>query len=113
MRNLSIDIEIYSSEDIKKSGLYKYVQSVDFRMLLFALQNTELATIAGMLYDIYSYVKMDTKDHAHKGAVLAEEILTLLKITDVLQHYLYNPMLEIMSHEKSRYEKLKIEFGIV
>lgn len=36
MRELSIDIETYSSVDIKKSGLYKYVQSPDFEILLFA-----------------------------------------------------------------------------
>lgn len=36
MRHLSIDIETYSSVDIKKSGLYKYVQSSDFQILLFA-----------------------------------------------------------------------------
>ncbi|QUH21235.1 HD domain-containing protein [Alkaliphilus sp. B6464] len=107
-------------------------------------KNVELATMAGMLHDIYSYAKMDTKDHAHKGAVLAKEILTSLQITnedetkiicdaiythsekglvhpdfneilidaDVLQHCLYNPMFEVMSHEKNRYEKLKIELGI-
>lgn len=33
---LNIDIETYSSVDIKKSGLYKYVQSPDFEVLLFA-----------------------------------------------------------------------------
>lgn len=36
MRTLSIDIETYSSVDIRKSGLYKYVQSPDFEILLFA-----------------------------------------------------------------------------
>ena len=36
MKHLSIDIETYSSVDIKKSGLYKYVQSDDFQVLLFA-----------------------------------------------------------------------------
>lgn len=36
MRHLSIDIETYSGVDIKKSGLYKYVQSPDFQILLFA-----------------------------------------------------------------------------
>jgi DNA polymerase len=36
MRHLSIDIETYSSVDLKKSGLYKYVQSPDFQILLFA-----------------------------------------------------------------------------
>lgn len=38
MRNLSIDIETFSSVDIKKkkAGLYKYVQSPDFQILLLA-----------------------------------------------------------------------------
>lgn len=36
IRRLSIDIETYSSVDIKKSGLYKYAQSDDFEILLFA-----------------------------------------------------------------------------
>lgn len=36
LHNISIDIETYSSVDIKKSGLYKYVQSDDFEILLFA-----------------------------------------------------------------------------
>ena len=36
MRHLSIDIETYSDIDIGKAGLYKYVQSRDFQILLFA-----------------------------------------------------------------------------
>lgn len=36
MTHLSIDIETYSSVPIAKSGLYKYVQSPDFEVLLFA-----------------------------------------------------------------------------
>nr|WP_232845426.1 hypothetical protein [Enterococcus innesii] len=36
IHSLSIDIETFSSVDIKKSGLYKYVQSPDFEVLLFA-----------------------------------------------------------------------------
>lgn len=36
MHHISIDIETYSSVDITKSGLYKYVQSDDFEILLFA-----------------------------------------------------------------------------
>ena len=36
MKHLSIDIETYSSIDIKKSGLYRYAQSEDFEILLFA-----------------------------------------------------------------------------
>ena len=33
---LHIDIETYSSVDLRKSGLYRYVQSPDFEILLFA-----------------------------------------------------------------------------
>lgn len=36
IRHLNIDIETYSSVDIQKSGLYKYVQSGDFEILLLA-----------------------------------------------------------------------------
>lgn len=36
MKQINIDIETYSSVDLKKSGLYKYVQSPDFQILLFA-----------------------------------------------------------------------------
>ena len=36
MSHLSIDIETFSSVDIKSGGLYKYVQSTDFEVLLFA-----------------------------------------------------------------------------
>ena len=36
MSHMSIDIETYSSVSIKDAGLYKYVQSGDFKVLLFA-----------------------------------------------------------------------------
>lgn len=36
VQHLNIDIETYSSIDLKKSGLYKYVQSDDFDVLLIA-----------------------------------------------------------------------------
>lgn len=36
IHSLSIDIETFSSVDLRKSGLYKYVQSPDFEILLFA-----------------------------------------------------------------------------
>ena len=35
MKNLIIDIETYSSEDISKCGVYKYVEASDFEILLF------------------------------------------------------------------------------
>ena len=35
MRNLSIDLETYSSADIGKTGVYRYVESPDFEVMLF------------------------------------------------------------------------------
>ena len=40
-RHLSIDIETRSSVDIQKSGAYKYAQSEDFKILLFAYKYNE------------------------------------------------------------------------
>ena len=39
--HLSIDIETRSSVDIGKAGAYKYAQSPDFEILLFAYQMDE------------------------------------------------------------------------
>lgn len=36
MKTLSIDIETYSSNDLKTSGVYKYAEAEDFEILLFA-----------------------------------------------------------------------------
>ncbi|WP_018659205.1 DNA polymerase [Allofustis seminis] len=36
MKNLMMDIETYSSRDLRKSGVYKYAESEDFEILLFA-----------------------------------------------------------------------------
>lgn len=42
--------------------------------------NIELAIISGILHDIYSYATMDSKNHAHKGSVMAKEILESLDL---------------------------------
>lgn len=44
IQTLNIDIETFSSVDIKKAGLYKYVQSPDFQILLFAYSVNGLPT---------------------------------------------------------------------
>lgn len=36
MKHLSIDLETFSSEPIAKTGMYKYIQSPDFEILLLA-----------------------------------------------------------------------------
>ena len=35
MKNLEIDIETYSSVNLSKAGVYRYVESLDFEILLF------------------------------------------------------------------------------
>ena len=36
MKKIEIDIETYSSVDLSKAGVYKYAESDDFEILLFA-----------------------------------------------------------------------------
>ena len=36
MQEIGIDIETYSSNDLKSCGVYKYVEAPDFTILLFA-----------------------------------------------------------------------------
>jgi len=72
-------------EDVKeRRNAYLHIYDVAQSCASIALQrgeNVELAIMAGMLHDIYSVGKMNRKDHAHKSATLAGEILTSLKIT--------------------------------
>jgi HD superfamily phosphodiesterase len=139
---------LHMSDATERRCGYLHLYGVSQACALIALkrkENVELATIAGMLHDIFSYSTMDTKDHARKGAVMAREILTdllcftidevemicnaifnhsskgmkhssfdeILIDADVMQHCLYNPMIEIAEHEKQRFESLRTEFGIL
>ena len=64
---------------------YLHLYGVSQACALIALrrdENVELATMAGMLHDFYTYKFMDSKNHAEKGAILAKEVLNELKITD-------------------------------
>lgn len=73
------------TDNSERRCAYVHLYGVAQSCALIALkrgENVELAVMAGMLHDIYSYAKMDTKDHAHKGAVLAREILISLDITN-------------------------------
>lgn len=52
IQTLNIDLETFSSVDISKSGLYKYVQSPDFEILLFGYSvNGEPTKIIDLLKD--------------------------------------------------------------
>lgn len=47
MRTLEIDIETHSSTDLSKSGVYKYVENDDFKIILFgySIDNGEVCVI--------------------------------------------------------------------
>lgn len=74
--HLSIDLETYSSVPIKEAGLYKYVQSPDFEILLFAYSvdgsPSEIVDLAqGELLPDWLYAAVQSSEfikHAHNAA---------------------------------------------
>ena len=81
-----INTRIHSINDFfEQRGYYQHLYGVSNFCALIALkrnQNAELATIAGMLHDIYTYKSKNSNDHAKNGALLAKEILDELNITN-------------------------------
>lgn len=71
MRHLNIDIETFSSVDIKKAGLYRYVQSPDFQILLFAY------SLDGAPVQIIDFMQ---------GEQIPAEIISLMMGNDVVKH---------------------------
>jgi len=80
----AVDEIVLNMSDLEERRCaYLHLYGVSQACALLALkrkENVELATIAGMLHDIYSYVKMNSQDHAHKGAEMARDILDSLHI---------------------------------
>jgi len=77
------EILLAMTDNEERRCAYLHLYGVSQACALLALkrkENVELATIAGMLHDIYSYVKMNSQDHAHKGAEMARDILDSLHI---------------------------------
>ena len=78
MADLSIDIETRSSVEIRKAGLYRYAQSADFEVLLFAYQMDD-ATVE--IIDLA------------QGEKIPEWIVEALQSADVIKHA-YNAAFE-------------------
>jgi uncharacterized protein len=80
-----IDETLLRMEDVEERRCaYVHLYGVSEFCALIALkrnQNAELATIAGMLHDFYTYKTMDSIDHDKKGAELAKEVLNTLELT--------------------------------
>lgn len=84
MNHLSIDIETFSSVDLGKSGLYKYVQSLDFEILLFA-------------YSI-NFGPVRVIDLA-QGEIIPDDVVWLLQDQNTIKHA-YNAAFEWYSLRK-------------
>lgn len=78
MRHLSIDIETFSDIDIQKAGAYRYAQSEQFRIMLFA----------------YSFDGEDVQViDLENGEEISHSILTALQDKEVIKHA-YNAAFE-------------------
>ncbi len=79
-----VDKVLQSIDDqTERECAYKHLYGVSQACALLAIrrkENIELATIAGLLHDLYSYKMSDCVDHAHKGSLLAKEALDSLGI---------------------------------
>lgn len=83
LREVVDEILLHMTDNEERRCAYLHLYGVSQACALLALkrkENVELATIAGMLHDIYSYTNMNPQDHAHKGAEMAREILDSLQI---------------------------------
>ena len=91
MKKLSIDLETYSSVDLGKSGVYKYAESEDFEILLFAysIDDGEVKVI-----DLAS------------GEIIHEEILQALK-DESIEKWAFNANFERVCLSRFLGERLK------
>ena len=77
------DVLLHMTDTVERRCAYVHLYGVAQACAMIAQkrkENVELAIIAGMLHDLYSYKTSERQDHAHKGAAMAKEILEELKI---------------------------------
>lgn len=106
VREVVDEILLNMPDNEERRCAYLHLYGVSQACALLALkrkENVELAIIAGMLHDIFSYAKMDSRDHAHKGAEMAREILESLHIfeedeKDLICTAIYNHSDKSMLH---------------
>ena len=107
-------------DDEERRCAYLHLYGVAQACAMLAIkrkENVELAIIAGMLHDIYSYANMDPNDHAHKGAEMARNMLNSTNAfreeeINVVCTAIYNPLCKIKEEEEKRFSSLKMEFGL-
>lgn len=81
-----VDQKLSTMEDEdKRNSAVIHLNGVSLAAALLARKrglDDELACMAAMLHDMHAYLSGSYEDHAHRGAVLAEEILRELGETD-------------------------------
>ncbi len=81
-----VDLELNKIEDAdKRTGAIAHLYGVSLAATVVAKKrglDPEIASMAAMLHDLYAYQTGSYDDHAHKGAELARDILTEMKLTD-------------------------------
>ena len=102
LRKYIDDILLNMTDTEERRCAYLHLYGVSQACALIALnrgENVELAMMAGMLHDFYTYNEtvnfMNKKSHAENGAILAREILNELKLTsheetDIICSAIYN-----------------------
>ena len=81
-----VDEELNKIEDAeKRNSAIVHLYGVSLAATMIAKKrglDPEIASMAAMLHDLHAYKMGSYDDHAHKGAELAREILSELKLTD-------------------------------
>ena len=99
IKEMSIDLETYSDQDIKKSGVYRYSESPDFEILLFAISINSGPVV---VYDIAN------------GEMVAEDIIQAL-VSDHVIKWAFNAAFEricISSWLRTNYPSLFKGYGL-
>ena len=84
LRRYIDEVLLHMPDAFDRRCAYLHLYGVAQACALIALrrgEDAELATMAGMLHDLYTYKFTDSRNHAENGAILAREVLNNLKIT--------------------------------
>jgi HD superfamily phosphohydrolase YqeK len=119
LRKYIDNVILNMTDSFERRCAYLHLYGVSQSCALIALrrgEDVELATMAGMLHDFYSYKFMDSKNHAEKGAVLAREVLQELKITtddetDLICSAIHNHSAKDKSH--SAFDEVLIDGDVL
>lgn len=68
-------------DETERKCAYTHLYGVSQACSILAMkrnENVELAAIAGLLHDIYTYKMHDSAEHAHKGSVMVKSVLASL-----------------------------------